>query len=249
MKIRIFIDETEDGRQRWRLASTPYTTFSVFCFLSHPNYIFKLNFSYNFNNIMNKEKFYAAIRTGLFAGSISTRQFEGIDAILTALSANGITDTRHMAYMLATAYHETAKTMQPIEEYGKGQGRDYGKKLKMGKGPGKRVEYLTPDKLYYGRGHVQLTWYENYQAMGKLLGLPLLEQPELMLTPGVSAKVMIEGMTRGKSKFGDFTGKSLEDYFNDKITDPVNARKIINGVDKAETIAGYYKIFYDAIML
>ncbi len=29
--------------------------------------------------------------------------------------------------MLATVYHETAKTMQPIEEYGRGVGRDYGK--------------------------------------------------------------------------------------------------------------------------
>jgi hypothetical protein len=44
---------------------------------------------------------------------------------------------------------------------------------------------------------------------------------------------MFEGMERGS-----FTGKKLADYFNDKNTDPVGARKIINGTDRAGTIAG-----------
>lgn len=192
---------------------------------------------------MNKTKFYNTIRGELFSGSISVKQFDGIEAILTAFNANCITDVRWRAYMLATVYHETAKTMQPVEEFGKGKGYDYGKKIKMSRKP-----YTSPNKIYYGRGHVQLTWYENYQGMGRILGLPLLEQPELLLSPAISAKVMIEGMTKGKSKFGDFTGKSLEDYFNATKTDPVNARRIINGLDKAELIAGYYQKFYNAIV-
>ncbi len=60
---------------------------------------------------------------------------------------------------------------------------------------------------------------------------------------------MIEGMTKGKSKFGDFTGKALEEYFNASKTDWINARRIINGKDKAELIASYAEKFYTAITL
>lgn len=192
---------------------------------------------------MNKLNFYNSIRNSLFKGYISTKQFEGIETLLNAFEASCVHDVRHRAYMLATVFHETAKTMQPIEEFGRGAKYDYGKKLKISRKP-----YSAPDKLYYGRGYVQLTWYENYANMGKILGLPLLEQPELLLTPIVSAKVLIEGMTKGKSSFGDFTGKSLEDYFNASKTDPLNARRIINGMDKAELIAGYYQEFYKSMV-
>ncbi len=192
---------------------------------------------------MNKTSFYNSIRTDLFKGSLSVKQFDGIETLLTVFDASCVTDMRWRGYMLATVFHETAGTMQPIEEYGKGNAYDYGKKLKMS-----RKSYTVPDKLYYGRGYVQLTWYENYANMGKILGLPLLEQPELLLSSPISARVMIEGMTKGKSKFGDFTGKCLEDYFNASKTDPINARRIINGLDKAQLIAGYYDKFYKAII-
>lgn len=145
--------------------------------------------------------------------------------------------------MLATSYHETAMTMQPIAEYGRGKGRPYGRKLRHDRKP-----YDYPDKLYYGRGDVQLTWYENYELMGKLLGVPLLEQPEIALRPDTSARIMIEGMTNGRSNRGDFTGVSLENYFNSAKDDPVNARRIINGMDKANVIAGYHDKFLEAIV-
>jgi len=193
---------------------------------------------------MNKANFYKYIRISLFDNSISTKQFEGIETIMTAFNASGFTDARYLAYMYATVYHETAKTMQPIEEYGKGKKYDYGKKLKMSRKP-----YTTPDLLYYGRGYVQLTWYENYANMGKILNLPLLEHPELCLTAVVSAKIMIEGMTKGKSSFGDFTGKCLENYITKDKTDFINCRRIINGLDKAELIASYANDFHNALTL
>jgi putative chitinase len=192
----------------------------------------------------NKKSFYDYVRQGLFKNTLSAKQFEGIEAILIGCSKACVNDLRHIAYMLATVFHETAKTMQPIEEFGKGFKYDYGKKLKMSRKP-----YTTPNKIYYGRGLVQLTWYENYNGMSKILSLPLLTNPELLLTMEVSVKVMIEGMTKGKSKFGDFTGVSLETYFNSKKTDWVNARKIINGLDKSELIAGYAKEFYKGLIL
>lgn len=188
---------------------------------------------------MNTKSFYDSIRVSLFKGQISAKQFQGIEAILAEYNRLCLNDLRKLSYVLATAYHETAMTMQPIEEYGKGRNYDYGKKVKMSRKP-----YTTPDKLYYGRGHVQCTWYENYQAMGKQLGLPLLEQPELLLTMDVSVKVLFVGMIKGM-----FTGKSLGTYFTADKTDPLNARRIINGTDAAQKIKGYYDLFYGALIL
>jgi len=191
---------------------------------------------------MNRKTFFSEINTALFSGRITQSQVDGINFKLTAWEKSGLTDIRWLAYMLATSYHETARTMQPIEEYGKGKGRPYGQKLRHDRKP-----YIFPDKLYYGRGDVQLTWYENYASMGALLSIPLLERPELALDPDVSARIMIEGMTRGKSNRGDFTGVSLENYFNAVKDDPVHARRIINGLDKANLIAGYHNKFLTAI--
>ena len=193
---------------------------------------------------MNKTIFHNSINTSLFEGRISQSQKDGINFKLEAWQQSGLTDIRWLAYMLATSYHETAMTMQPIEEYGRGRGKRYGRKIMYSGYP-----YELPDKLYYGRGDVQLTWYENYKKMGELLGLPLLEQPELALRPDISAKIMIEGMTKGRSSRGDFTGVSLENYFNATKDDPINARRIINGLDQANKIAGYHYKFFDAIKL
>lgn len=135
-----------------------------------------------------------------------------------------------LAYVLATTYHETAATMQPIEEYGLGEGRDYG------------VPDPVTGQTYYGRGYVQLTWKENYQRGEQVVvnfqtmknDMPLVMQPGLTLTPWVSAQIAINGMAEGW-----FTGKSLGNYLTDSETDYVNARRIINGTDKAQTIAAY----------
>ena len=191
---------------------------------------------------MNRQIFFDEIRHSLFSNRITQNQIDGLNFKLTAWEKSGLADIRWLAYMLATSYHETAQTMQPIEEHGKGRGKPYGQKLRHDRKP-----YTFPDKLYYGRGDVQLTWYENYEAMGKLLGIPLLEQPELALKPDISAQIMIEGMTRGKSNRGDFTGASLENYFSATKDDPVHARRIINGLDKAKLIAGYHDKFLTAI--
>lgn len=192
--------------------------------------------------MINRDTFFYSIRQSLFKPGLKQKQVEGINAILDIWEARGLTDLRWLAYMLATCFHETAKTMQPIEEYGKGKGYRYGKKIKRS-----GIPYTSPDFLYYGRGYVQLTWYENYETMGRLLGINLLENPELALHPNIAAQIMFEGMTKGNSHFGDFTGKSLENYFNDTKEDWVNARRIINGTDKAELIAGYGKKFYQAL--
>lgn len=192
--------------------------------------------------MVNRKQFYDKLKETKVLNKLkplNQSQVNGIEAIFNEWDNGNYTDLRWLAYMLATAYHEVDGKMTPIEEYGKGKGRPYGSKIKMS-----RAKYDKPDKLYYGRGLVQLTWYENYELMGKLLGVDLLNKPELALDPVISVKIMFEGMTKGKSKRGDFTGKALEDYFGpNKLDDPTNARRIINGTDKAVLIATYHKDF------
>ena len=172
--------------------------------------------------------FFAQIRS-LF-GRMSQSQVEGLNSLLDAVGGCLINEA---AYMLATAYHETAHTMQPIEEYGKGRGRDYGKRLKMSRKP-----YSDTLPLYYGRGYVQLTWYENYEKAGKKVGVDLLNEPGWALSAPIAAKIMREGMIEGW-----FTGKKLNDYVGLRTADYVSARRIINGMDKAQLIAGYAVVF------
>jgi putative chitinase len=211
--------------------------------------------------MIERKHFFNTVRESLFNGAMNQGQVEGMEAILNEWEAQQLTDLRWLAYILATAYHETARTMQPIEEYGKGKKYDYGKKLKMGKGPGKRVPYTTPDKIYCGRGHTQNTWYEIYERLTKHAKLQgrewdFLNQPELLLQMEPSVWATFFAMRTGL-----YTGKKLKDYFNELPEDWVitikgkptiknawvEARKIINGLDKAELIAGYGKKFMAAL--
>lgn len=188
--------------------------------------------------------FYDTIRP--MFGKLSQSRVDGIEAILSACEQ--LPDLRQRAYVLATIFHETAKTMQPIEEYGKGAGHDYGKKLKMGGGPGKRIPYTTPDQIYFGRGHTQNSWYENYEMLTRLAKASghdwdFLNHPELLLQTGPSLWATILCMRKGY-----YTGVGLDKYFNGSKIDWVNARKIINGLDTADKIASYGQTFYKALV-
>lgn len=174
---------------------------------------------------MNREYFFTQVRTNLFGGKISQSQVDGMTALLDEWSLRQFTDLRWLAYILATVYHETAKKFQPVTEYG---GLKY---LKS------KVYYP-----YYGRDLVQTTWKANYERVKKFTGVDVVANPELIKDLKISAKVAIEFMNKGY-----YTGKKLAHFFNDKVDDPINARRIINGTDKAELIAGYYKEFYKAI--
>lgn len=166
-------------------------------------------------------------------------QIAGVNDILAGWAKfDPKADRRFIAYSLATAYHETARTMQPIEEYGHGRGRAYG------------APAGSWHEIYDGRGDVQLTWLANYIKattrlhLAKLLdpALDLAKTPALALKPEIAAAIMILGMTEGW-----FTGKKLSDYFNAKGSNPIEARRIINGLDCAQEIAVYYAAFESAL--
>ncbi len=189
---------------------------------------------------MNRATFFATVRLDPFGGSLQQSQVDGIGAILDEWDLRKLTDLRHLAYMLATPFHEVGRTMQPVREGFKAtdaEARAY--VLRQHYAYAKVIN----GHVYYGRGLVQLTWDYNYKAMGALLGIDLLGNPDLALVPSHAAAIMFEGMLRGS-----FTGKKLADYFHEGTADWINARRIINGTDKAQTIAGYGKAFYDALL-
>lgn len=157
-------------------------------------------------------------------GKILQSQVEGANEILSA--AQGL-PIPHIAYLLATAWHETASTMQPIAEYGKGRGKAYGKPGKYG-------------QAQYGRGYVQLTWDDNYEKADKALGLngALMKDFNLAMQPTIAAQILVRGCEEGW-----FTGKKLSDY----LPDYVGARRVVNGTDKAQLIAGYAREFEAAL--
>ena len=64
-------------------------------------------------------------------GRLNQSQVDGFNAIIKAINEWGgdAKNPLYVAYMLATAWHETAHTMKPIEEYGKGKGRKYGSNI------------------------------------------------------------------------------------------------------------------------
>lgn len=205
---------------------------------------------------IDRKFFYDSVRKSLFGGKLSQSQVLGLDTILNDYeNKHSEIGIHQLGYIFATVRHETDKTMQPIEEYKIGRSKkDYGRfffdkdlkkyGLKMGLGPGRRERYYTPMALYYGRGFVQLTWYENYEKATKKLGVDFLNNPELALQIEHATSIMFEGMIEGW-----FTGRKLSDYFTPKGHDPLNARRIINGNDKAELIKGYYYNFVTALKI
>ena len=171
--------------------------------------------------------FWDAVRA-IFGGRLTKEQMAGVETILAASEGLPIS---HRAYLLATARHETADTMQPITEYG---GRKYFDKYdtgKLAKALGNTPEKDGDGYLYRGRGFVQITGRANYARAAGKLGVDLIANPDAALNPTVAAQILVRGCSEGW-----FTGKKLSEYLPDDFR---NARRVVNGTDKADLIAGY----------
>lgn len=189
------------------------------------------------------------LRRAPFGGRISETQVKGVNAILDAWDKYGDDDLRKLAYILATAFHETAATMQPVRE-GLAKSDASARRIL------KKYRYSKPDQVskgentlpktghaYYGRGYVQITWADNYQRLGARLGIPLHANPDLALDCGIAAQILVVGMMEGL-----FTTRKLKQFFSAKVNDPVDARRIVNGKDKQHLIAGHHQAFLGALL-
>lgn len=195
----------------------------------------------------DKAKFFDACRRGVMGPTLDTGEVSGAERILDAMAGAPLADT---AYALATAWHETAHEMLPIREMGSNRYlfRMYdpaGDRPSMAKKMGN--VFPGDGVLFCGRGYVQLTWRSNYRRAGQKLGYPLEGNPDLAMRPDIAAAILREGMDDGW-----FTGKGFRDYL--PAVGPANraafrsARRIINGMDKADLIAGYAEQFQQALI-
>jgi hypothetical protein len=162
--------------------------------------------------------FFDSVRASLFPKGLTQQQVDGMNFKLDVWEKmHSDADVRWLAYALGTCKLETASTMWPVEEIGKGKAQPYG-----------RPDAVT-GLAYYGRGDVQLTWSTNYQKMTKLLGLAgaddLYWHPERALDPAISANVMYLGMMQGTFR----PPHKLPTYFSRTRDEPIPARNIING--------------------
>lgn len=141
-----------------------------------------------------------------------------IDAIKWECKAQEIGLKTQIAYVLATTEWETAQTFKPVRE-AFWHDEDWRRT---------HLRYFP----YYGRGYVQLTWKNNYAKYANILGIDLVNNPDLAMKPNVALFIIVHGF-----KVGTFTGRKITDYINENKTDFIDARRCINGVDKANTIA------------
>lgn len=89
------------------------------------------------------------------------------------------------------------------------------------------------------RGFVQITWKENYEKYNKILknrfpedDIDIVNNPDQSLDFKYALLILVDGF-----KHGRFTGKKISDYINPKKVDFRNARRCINGLDRARDIA------------
>lgn len=170
---------------------------------------------------MNRKVFFDSLRPHL---NLTTQNVFGTERVIGHGAARGTPHNR-LAYILATAWWETAQTMHPVEE----------------------AFWLSDDwrrrnLRYYpwhGRGLVQTTWRGNYERVGRAIGADLIADPDLLLTWEHALPALFVGMEKGF-----YTGRDLDDYIDliDESDDEdrreyANARRIVNGTDRRATIA------------
>lgn len=217
---------------------------------------------------MNRTTFFAYVRNAPFGGRLSTAQVDGMNAVLDAWGDHWNTgDIRHLAYALATDFHETGGTMQPIEEnlnystealiakfsnrITKAQAQQYGRNSKHSAN-----QKMIANIIYggeWGRKNLGNTqpddgWNMRGRGLAQITGrtnytkFGIASNPEKALNLATAIYILFSGTINGM-----FTGRKLSDYFNATVDDPIGARATVNATDKARLIAGHHKNFLDAI--
>lgn len=199
---------------------------------------------------IDRKAFFDAVRGTLYGGRLARTQVAGLTALLDRFEQGGETeDLRFLAYMLATAHHETGGRLQPVRETFAATDEEAIDRLDRafaaGRLPQVSAPYWRRDALgrsWLGRGLVQITHRRNYARLAALTGIDLLARPERAMEMAAAVEILFTGMLRGA-----FTGQRLEDHFSDARADWVGARRIVNGRDRAEKVAGYGRAFFAAL--
>jgi hypothetical protein len=185
---------------------------------------------------IDRHTFFTGFRDNLEPDNqLSQQQVNSINNFLDMLEKDLRGDKPYLtrnqaAYILATVYHETNRTFAPVREA-------YWLSEEWRK---KNLRYYP----WYGRGYVQLTWEANYRKMGQRLGKDFTANPDMVMQPLVAYDVLTVGMMEGR-----FTSVSLPEYVS-PVTGECNyagARRVVNGTDRADQIAGYARTFQEIL--
>lgn len=202
---------------------------------------------------MNRAIFFNQVRSSVFGGRLSTKQVDGMNRIIDYWEDRyPQIDADRFSYILSTVKGETGN-MQPIKEKG---GRRYFTRMYdiKGKRPYKARElgniHPGDGAKFPGMGLIQNTGRRNARRASELIhevlgkSVDFESQPKLLMEWEYALPLMFEGFIRGV-----WTGKKLDDYFNDGDGDDdlINARRIVNGRDKARAFAAWAKSFRSAI--
>ena len=194
--------------------------------------------------LIDRPHFFAELKTIRKKKGLSQAQVDGFNAIFDAWDEVPELDFLDwIAYILATAWHETGEKMQPVRETFAATDEQAFQRVTafcLKKGKDNYARRHPNGNSYYGRGYVQLTHAVNYKTAGQKLGIGdrLFDRPDDVLDPKMGARIIVNGMIGAW-----FTSHKLTDHLNSHIRDWKNARRIINGLDKADTIAGHAKMF------
>jgi putative chitinase len=179
-----------------------------------------------------RKKFFDGYREA-FDPTLDQQQVDALEFLVTSFEGDPKwKDVRQVAYAFATIFHETAATMRPITEYGSVKYFDKYDSGRLADRLGNTPEKDGDGFKYRGRGYVQITGQDNYEKFG------IADSPDDALKPETAFQILSVGM-----QVGSFTTKKISTYIKGSKCDYLNARKVINGLDKASLIAGYARSF------
>jgi len=158
---------------------------------------------------------------------------KNLPLVLNQCLDNGVIDRGQIAYVFATAEHEShfGRFMMELSDGWYLEGREDLGNTKAGDGP-----------RFKGRGFVQITGRRNYRIWSDKLGINLIDNPEKAALPEIAALILVRGM-----RDGSFTNVGLSDFIVGDRRDFFNARRIVNALDRADDIAQIAKYYFKAI--
>lgn len=162
--------------------------------------------------------------SGTGAQGNAANKLEHESKIIAECIRQGVTSPEQIAYILASAEHES-DYYQTQTEYASGSA--YEGRSDLGNSqPGDGVRFK-------GRGYVQITGRTNYKKYSDILGRDLIGNPDIVSSEqDVSRFILVHGM-----KNGTFTGVGVGDYLGNGKSDYEGARAVVNGNDADTKIA------------
>src|SRR5690606_41915483 len=115
---------------------------------------------------------------GRSTGGFGIDRESSVNLIVRTALDHGVSDPKQIAYMLATAQHETRDFAAPEEDFGRSQARKLG---------------YSGGEEFFGRGYVHLTHDYNYRKFDELLDLQgeLVSNPARAKEPEIAARILV----------------------------------------------------------